>query len=162
MLLLWTSYVTSAVVAARLMFLLSRTAVEGFYTVDYSTLRSSLVSASDFMNVLASMDVTRCLFSRAASRPNFNFYLEQRIARLAYLSRADPCFGTTQYCRVPTFSLPLSPDLLQPVLCLLLAYENIVLALSNPLPDESALVLIGRTTRGERRVASFSCGSYIP
>lgn len=34
---------------------------------------------------------------------------------------------------------------------MLLAYENIVLALSNPLPAESPLVLIGRTTRGEGR-----------
>lgn len=55
---------------------------------------------------------------------------------------------------------PPSPDHLQPVLCLLLAYENIVLALSNVLPDESPLVLIGRTTRGEGRAVCVSCGSF--
>lgn len=65
---------------------------------------------------------------------------------------------------LPYVSLPISAAVtlchLQPVLCLLLAYENIVQALSNPLPDDSPLVLIGRTTRGEGRAVCFSCESY--
>ncbi len=35
------------------------------------------------------------------------------------------------------------------MICLLLAYENIVQALSNVLSNDSALVQIGRTTRGK-------------
>lgn len=38
----------------------------------------------------------------------------------------------------------------QPVICLFLAYENVLLALSNVLQDSSPLVHVGRTTRGEK------------
>lgn len=37
----------------------------------------------------------------------------------------------------------------QPVLCLLLSYENVILALSNVLDGNSRLVEIGRISRGE-------------
>lgn len=66
------------------------------------------------------------------------------------------------YLHVPPVDL--STDVLtQPVLCLLLAYENIVLALSNVLSEDCPAVLIGRTTRGKHvRVRLSSCRASVP
>eukprot|EP00752_Nemacystus_decipiens_P011149 g9905.t1 len=61
---------------------------------------------------------------------------------LATLAASCLPLGTLMGRRSPILAAKLVP-----VICLLLAYENIVLALSNMLSDDSALVQIGRTTR---------------
>lgn len=73
----------------------------------------------------------------AAPQPSHGYYVENE------RQESSPPHSPRDFALISLAST------IQPVVCLLLAYENLVLALSNVLSDDSQFVQIGRTTRGE-------------